>query len=68
MLAGCGFDWVLIDTEHSPIVLPVVIDHLRVIEAAGLPALVRPAWNDTVTIKRLLDQGAQTLLIPSSSP
>lgn len=64
MLAGCGFDWVLVDTEHSPIELPDVIDHLRAIRGAGLPALVRPAWNDTVTIKRLLDQGAQTLLIP----
>jgi 4-hydroxy-2-oxoheptanedioate aldolase len=64
MLAACGFDWVLVDTEHSPIELPDVIDHLRAIGGAGLPALVRPAWNDMVTIKRLLDQGAQTLLIP----
>lgn len=64
MLAHCGFDWVLVDTEHSPIELPDVINHLRVIEAAGIPALVRPSWNDMVTIKRLLDQGAQTLLIP----
>ena len=64
LLAGCGFDWVLIDTEHSPLELPEVIDHLRAINGAGLPALVRPAWNDMVTIKRVLDQGAQTLLIP----
>ena len=64
LLAGCGFDWVLVDTEHSPIELPDVIDHLRAIHGAGLPALVRPAWNDMVTIKRVLDQGAQTLLIP----
>jgi 4-hydroxy-2-oxoheptanedioate aldolase len=64
MLAACGFDWVLIDTEHSPIELPDVIDHMRAIERAGIPALVRPAWNDTVLIKRILDQGAQTLLIP----
>lgn len=64
MLAGCGFDWILVDTEHSPIELPDVIDHLRVIEGAGIPALVRPAWNDTVLIKRVLDQGAQTLLLP----
>lgn len=44
--------------------LPDVVNHLRVIEQAGVAALVRPAWNDMVTIKRLLDQGAQTLLIP----
>ena len=64
LLCGCGFDWALIDTEHSPVELPDVIDHLRAIEGAGLPAIVRPAWNDVVTIKRILDQGAQTLLIP----
>ena len=64
LLAGCGFDWALVDTEHSPIELTDVIDHLRAIEGAGVPALVRPAWNDMVLIKRLLDQGVQTLLIP----
>lgn len=64
LLCGCGFDWALIDTEHSPIELPDVIDHIRAIEGAGIPAIVRPAWNDMVTIKRVLDQGAQTLLIP----
>ena len=64
MLAGCGFDWVLIDTEHSPIELTDVIEHLRAVNTPGVSALVRPAWNDMVTIKRLLDQGAQTLLIP----
>jgi 4-hydroxy-2-oxoheptanedioate aldolase len=64
LLAGCGFDWVLVDTEHSPIELPDVIDHLRAVNAPEVAALVRPAWNDMVTIKRLLDQGAQTLLVP----
>jgi 4-hydroxy-2-oxoheptanedioate aldolase len=64
LMAGCGFDWVLIDTEHSPIELPDVIAHLRAIRTPDVAALVRPAWNDMVTIKRVLDQGAQTLLIP----
>jgi len=64
MLAGCGFDWILIDTEHSPVELPNVIDHMRAIAHPEVATLVRPAWNDMVTIKRLLDQGAQTILIP----
>ena len=64
LLAGCGYDWILIDTEHSPIELPNVIDHLRAISASGISAVVRPAWNDTVLVKRLLDQGAQSLLFP----
>jgi 4-hydroxy-2-oxoheptanedioate aldolase len=64
LLANCGFDWMLIDTEHSPNELPGVIDHLRVCQAAGIAAVVRPAWNDTVLVKRLMDQGAQSLLFP----
>lgn len=64
LLAGCGFDWILIDTEHSPIEVPDVIAHLRAVNTPGVSALVRPAWNDMVTIKRILDQGVQTLLIP----
>lgn len=64
LLAGCGFDWVLVDTEHSPVELTDVVSQLRAINTPGVSALVRPAWNDMVTIKRVLDQGAQTLLIP----
>ena len=64
LMAGCGFDWVLVDTEHSPVELTDVVAHLRAIAAPGVAALVRPAWNDMVTIKRVLDQGAQTLIIP----
>jgi 4-hydroxy-2-oxoheptanedioate aldolase len=64
LLAGCGFDWVLIDTEHSPVDMAQLVAQLRAVNAPGVSALVRPAWNDTVTIKRVLDQGAQTLLIP----
>jgi 4-hydroxy-2-oxoheptanedioate aldolase len=64
LLLGCGFDWVLIDTEHSPNELPGVIEHLRIAQAAGVPAVVRPSWNEAVQVKRLMDQGAQTLLFP----
>ena len=64
LLLNCGFDWVLIDTEHSPNELPGVIEHLRVAQAAGVPAVVRPPWNDPVLVKRLMDQGAQSLLFP----
>jgi 4-hydroxy-2-oxoheptanedioate aldolase len=64
LLLGCGFDWILIDTEHSPNGLPEVIEHLRVAQAAGVPAVVRPPWNDAVLVKRVMDQGAQTLLFP----
>lgn len=62
--AGAGFDWVLIDTEHSPTELHMVHHMLQAVAGYPVPAMVRPPWNDTVVIKRLLDLGAQTLLIP----
>jgi len=64
ILAGAGFDWLLIDTEHSPTELPMVVDQLRAIEGTGVSPIVRPAWNDPVLFKRLLDVGVQTLLVP----
>jgi 2-keto-3-deoxy-L-rhamnonate aldolase RhmA len=63
VVAGTGYDWVMIDTEHAPNDLENVIDQLRVLEGSTSP-VVRPAWNDPVLIKRLLDAGAPTLLVP----
>lgn len=63
-LAAAGFDWLLFDTEHSPADPITVLDQLQAVAAYPVQALVRPAWNDPVLIKRFLDAGAQTLLIP----
>jgi len=64
LLAGSGFDWLLIDTEHSPADVVNVMAQLQAVSAYPVAPLVRPAWNDPVLIKRYLDIGAQTLLIP----
>jgi 4-hydroxy-2-oxoheptanedioate aldolase len=62
---GCaGFDFLVLDTEHTPIETPQVAEILRTIAGTPASAIVRPAWNDMVLIKRLLDAGAQSLLIP----
>jgi len=63
-LAGSGFDWLLFDTEHSPGDPLTVLAQLQAVAPYPVSALVRPASNDTVLIKRILDLGAQTLLIP----
>ena len=42
-LSGAGFDWLLIDTEHSPIEVPMVLDQLRAMEGSGTTPIVRPA-------------------------
>jgi len=61
--AGAGFDWLLVDAEHSPNELPDVLAQLRAVGNA-CPVVVRPECNDPPRIKRLLDIGVQTLLIP----
>jgi len=64
ILAHAGFDWVLLDTEHSPNELPMVQSQLHAMTGGTATAVVRPAWNDMVLVKRFLDIGAQTLLLP----
>jgi 4-hydroxy-2-oxoheptanedioate aldolase len=63
-LATCGFDWILIDMEHTVASLGVVQSMLQAIAPYPTHAAVRPGWNDAVEIKRLLDAGALTLLVP----
>src|SRR5512141_1102169 len=64
IVAGSGFDWLVIDTEHSPNEVDTTLAQLQVCAAYPAMPVVRPAWNDKVLIKRHLDIGAQTLLVP----
>lgn len=59
-----GFDWILVDTEHSPNEPPAVLAQLQALQAGTATPIVRPAWNDPVLLKRLLDIGAQAVLVP----
>jgi 2-dehydro-3-deoxyglucarate aldolase/4-hydroxy-2-oxoheptanedioate aldolase len=62
---GCvGFDFLVVDTEHTPIDSAQTIEILRTIAGTPAQAIVRPPWNDMVMVKRLLDAGAQSLLFP----
>ncbi len=71
LIGGAGYDWVLLDTEHTPTDVPLMLSQMQAVAAAQpapgmLPThtVVRPAWNDNVLIKQFLDIGAQTLLLP----
>lgn len=64
VVAGAGFDWLLIDTEHTPVDIETVVTQLQAVAPYPTTPIVRVPWNDRVTIKRYLDTGAQTLLIP----
>ena len=64
VIAGAGFDWIMIDTEHSPTDLESVLSQLQAAAPYDSTAVVRLPWNDMVTVKRYLDIGVQTLLVP----
>lgn len=64
IMAGAGFDWLLIDCEHAPSTQYTVLGQLQAMAPYPVHPVVRPAWNDTVMIKQILDLGAQNLLIP----
>lgn len=57
-----GFDWLLLDGEHSPNDMPMLLAQLQVM--GNVPAVVRLPDGDPVKIKQALDIGAQSLLIP----
>jgi 4-hydroxy-2-oxoheptanedioate aldolase len=64
IVAGAGYDWILIDTEHSPADLENVLRQLQAVQPYPTHAVARVPWNDMVTIKRFLDIGCQSILIP----
>ena len=64
ILAGSGFDWVLVDAEHGPFDFKSILLQVQVLSGYSVPVLVRPPVGDSVLIKQLLDIGVQNLLIP----
>jgi 4-hydroxy-2-oxoheptanedioate aldolase len=64
IISDSGFDWILLDTEHSPNEIPALVGQLQAMQASKTTPIIRPAWNDAVLAKRALDIGAQTLLFP----
>ncbi|RYY69979.1 MAG: 2-dehydro-3-deoxyglucarate aldolase, partial [Comamonadaceae bacterium] len=73
LLAGTGYDWLLIDGEHAPNDVRSVLAQLQAVASASgaLPAgaprphpIVRLPIGETALIKQYLDIGAQTLLVP----
>ncbi|WP_375689182.1 aldolase/citrate lyase family protein [Pseudooceanicola sp. LIPI14-2-Ac024] len=64
ILANAGFDWLVLDTEHAPGDPLTVLPQLQTMVPYHAAPVVRPAWNDKVLIKRFLDLGAQTLIVP----
>lgn len=62
--AGAGYDWLLLDAEHAPNDLPLLVAQLQAIKGTTSQAVIRPPVGETWIIKQLLDIGAQNLLVP----
>jgi 4-hydroxy-2-oxoheptanedioate aldolase len=64
VIAGAGFDWIVIDGEHGPNDIATLLPQLQAMRGGTAEPVFRVPWNDMVIIKRAMDVGARTLLIP----
>lgn len=62
--ADAGYDWLLLDAEHAPNDIPLLVAQLQAMKGSASHAVIRPPIGETWIVKQLLDIGAQTLLIP----
>lgn len=67
IMAGAGLDWLLIDMEHAPNGLESVLAQLHAVSGYGSTPVVRVPVGETVTVKQVLDLGAQNILVPMVS-
>lgn len=64
LIAGAGFDWLVIDGEHAPNDLRSTLTQLQALSAHSVSAVCRPPVGESWMIKQLLDIGCQTILVP----
>lgn len=64
ILSTAGFEWLTIDMEHSPISIETIMNLIGHIQGNGMQALVRVSKNEEVSIKRVLDAGADGVIVP----
>jgi len=64
ILAGAGFDWLVIDGEHAPNEISTLVPQLQAVRGCPAEPVYRVPWNDMVVMKRALDVGARTLIVP----
>jgi 4-hydroxy-2-oxoheptanedioate aldolase len=64
IVAGSGFDWLLLDLEHTAIDIGQVVNHLRAAKGGTAELLVRVPWNEPIIFKRLLDVGVRSFIVP----
>ena len=65
IMARAGFDWLVIDLEHTTIPIEQAGELIRVIDLCGAVPLVRLTSNHPDQIKRVMDAGAHGIVVPS---
>jgi 4-hydroxy-2-oxoheptanedioate aldolase len=63
-MAQIGWDWLVVDVEHSPVGFETMVNCFRAIQLGGAVPMARVPWNDTIWIQRTLDAGALGLVVP----
>jgi 4-hydroxy-2-oxoheptanedioate aldolase len=63
-MAQVGWDWLVVDVEHSPVGFETMVNCFRAIQLGGAVPMARVPWNDTIWIQRTLDAGALGLVVP----
>lgn len=63
-MAHVGWDWLVVDVEHSPVGFDTMVHCFRAAQLGGAVPMARVPWNDTVWIQRTLDAGALGLVVP----
>jgi 4-hydroxy-2-oxoheptanedioate aldolase len=63
-IAQVGWDWMVVDAEHSPVGFETMVNTFRANQLGGAAPMARVPWNDTVWIQRTLDAGALGLVVP----
>lgn len=64
IMANAGFDWLVVDLEHSTISIAEAGELIRTIDLCGVAPLVRLTSNDPNQIKRVMDAGAHGIVVP----
>jgi 2-dehydro-3-deoxyglucarate aldolase len=64
IMAKAGFEWIVVDMEHTSISAGRMVDLVRVVDLCGITALVRVGANDPLLIKQAMDAGASGVIVP----
>lgn len=67
ILSRAGFDWIVVDLEHSVISIDQAGELIRTIDGCDVVPLVRLTSNDENQIKRVMDAGAKGIIVPNIS-